>query len=27
MEKAATALLRDYENNAELTEFTALDSK
>jgi hypothetical protein len=25
MEKAATALLRNYENNSELTEFTALD--
>jgi len=25
MEKAATTLLRDYENNSELTEFTALD--
>ena len=25
MEKAATTLLRDYENDTELTEFTALD--
>lgn len=25
MEKAATTLLRDYEHNRELTEFTVLD--